>query len=418
MNTVASQNNQKENKINHIIGFSAGKGGVGKSTITSLLANEFCRLGYQVGILDTNFTGASIAPFFGIHRPLISKHGIYSPFQSETGIKIMPVDKLVDPDSQVFIWKEEKAGHVISEVFSKTNWGELDYLLVDLPTATMEGAISIMQTLPFTGIICVTQPQAIAAHWMAKALQLIQHINIPVIGLVENMAYYQSTPADAPQYIWGSSHIDTLASNLDLPILARIPFHAENCLLCDDGKIEDIIMHECIQLYEAVTNSLRDIEKDNKTVSMINPISPELSAHRFIGLDETSSESTDTLSATVKQLIQQKKNMGSLESPDGEGYFMGKCGDRMQIEIQLTDNRISDARFKTDGCGVTIACGSMITQMAMEKSLQEARQLSAAELLTALDGLPDDHLHCADLAVMTLRESIIDAIEGHKPVKK
>jgi Mrp family chromosome partitioning ATPase/NifU-like protein involved in Fe-S cluster formation len=413
MVTTANQNN-----IKHIIGITAGKGGVGKSTITCLLANECSRLGHSVAILDANFSAASISTFYNVKAPLLSQHGIYTPLQSETAIKILPANMLVDDGNQVFIWKEEMAGDVIAEVFHKTHWGDLDYLLIDLPPATMEGAISILQTLPFSGVICVTQPQAIAAQWTKKAVQIFRHTGIPLIGLVENMASYQTDDAQSSSLIWGPSHTDDLAANLSTTVLARIPFRTENCLLCDQGKVEDILLPESIQLYEATTNSLSTLQLENKTHTCDTHISLEQFARDFTSIEIEPAEAAGAYSATVNQLIVEKENLGSLDHPDGEGHFMGKCGDRMQIDIQLSADTISAAKFQTDGCGVTIACGSMITQMVMNKSLQQASEIKADELVEALDGLPDDHLHCADLAVMTLREALVDAIEGHKTLRE
>jgi nitrogen fixation NifU-like protein len=134
-------------------------------------------------------------------------------------------------------------------------------------------------------------------------------------------------------------------------------------------------------------------------------------------MDASSQQVTHTgqaFSDIVVRLIQNKDNVGAFDRPDAEGYFLGSCGDRMQIHLQIVNERILSARFLADGCGATIACGSMITKMACTKTLDEANRITSTELVDALDGLPDDHLHCAELAVMTLREAIIDAIEGQK----
>jgi nitrogen fixation NifU-like protein len=123
---------------------------------------------------------------------------------------------------------------------------------------------------------------------------------------------------------------------------------------------------------------------------------------------------TQPFSDTVMYLIQSRQNVGTLDQPDAQGLFTGSCGDRMQIDLRIMSDRILDARFLADGCGATYACGTMITKMAATKRLTEAQKISPEELIDAVGGLPDDHLHCAELAVMTLREAIIDAVEGHR----
>jgi len=131
-----------------------------------------------------------------------------------------------------------------------------------------------------------------------------------------------------------------------------------------------------------------------------------------------SGEGGQPFSDTVVHLIRSRENVGTLENPDGQGLFTGSCGDRMQIDLKIIAGRILDAKFLADGCGVTYACGTMITKMAFARKLDEANQITSDELIEALDGLPDDHLHCAELAVMTLREAVIDAVEGHRNRKE
>ena len=127
---------------------------------------------------------------------------------------------------------------------------------------------------------------------------------------------------------------------------------------------------------------------------------------------------SNSYSEKARQLIKNKINMGSIENPDAQGYFQGRCGDRMRIDLRLEDTTILEATFMTDGCGATIACGSMVTQMACSKSLPQAMQITQDDLLTALDGMPKAHEHCADLAVMTLREAIIDATDNPDKLKR
>ena len=142
-----------------------------------------------------------------------------------------------------------------------------------------------------------------------------------------------------------------------------------------------------------------------------------------IDIDSSSSAQANPIispySNIVMHLMRSKENMGSIDHPDAQGFFLGECGDRMQIDLKIFDGRILEARFNSDGCGVTAACGSMITKMACTKTLDQAEKITPSDLITILGGLPEDHEHCAELAVMTLREACIDAVEGFgKPINK
>lgn len=414
-----------QNIINNVVAVMSGKGGVGKSFVTGLLASGLAARGYKVGILDAAFTGSSIPMLFGVHGP--AKKGQYSflPFESRSRIKIISMNLLFDKEDQPVIWKETLVGNVIRELWLEVEWGELDYLLIDMPPAVSETSVAIMQLIPFTGAVIVTTPQQLCAKINNKAVHAVQGIGLPIIGIVENMSCFLNPDNGEKQSIFVQHHTETVANTAKSPILARIPFDPGISQLCDSGRIEDLNFDEYADLFDAFVKSLSAIEqkrtserpeRQNNSNELIDNAGQETIKQNVQTSPVSSSQSSHNAQAfsnTVIYLVRSKVNVGVLENPDAQGNFLGSCGDRMQIHLKLINDRILDAKFLADGCGATLACGTMITKMASSKTLEEAGKITPEELIEALDGLPDDHLHCAELAVMTLREAIIDAVESH-----
>lgn len=418
------KNNQPQPTSSHmnikrVIGIMSSKGGVGKSTITGLLAVELSRAGFRVGILDADLTSPSIPMLFGLQGPVMTGQYSFLPLQTESEIKIISANLLVEDGTQPFIWKNALAGKVIEELYKEVEWGTLDFLLIDLPPATSEVTVSVLQSLPFFGVVIVSQPQELSTRIVTKAVRLAQKMNVNIIGIVENMSYYLSPKTNDKQFLFGPSHIESLSASDNLPILARLPINPDISNLCDLGDIEENFQPESFDLYEAFNTSLAKIEAE----ILAHPketLAPEIKVTQEDPMKQETPISTQqathtgqAFSDTVIRLIQNKDNVGTFDHPDAQGYFLGSCGDRMQIHLQIINERILGARFLADGCGATLACGSMITKMACSKTIKEAENITSDDLISALEGLPEDHLHCAELAVMTLREAVIDAIEGH-----
>jgi Mrp family chromosome partitioning ATPase/NifU-like protein involved in Fe-S cluster formation len=411
--------------IKRVIGVMSAKGGVGKSFVTGFLAHELTKAGYKVGILDADFAGSSIPMMFGLHGP--AKTGQYSflPLQSDSGIKIISMNSLFNNENQSIIWKESLVVNVIKELWEEVEWGTLDYLLVDLPPATSEAAVAIMRSLPFAGMVIITMPQRISAKLVRKAVYVAQKIGVHILGVVENMVYFLNPETGTKQYIFGQCHGESLANIAKAPILAQIPLDPIVAKKCDVGKIEDVILDAGSEFIELFLESLLAIEEKESQGSETE--SKRNTGNEFKVVEEINNRGFSlyqadsagkAFSEIAIHLIRSKENMGVLDHPDAQGHFMGKCGDRMQIDLQIIDGRIIEAKFMADGCGATLACGSMITKMACSKTMDQAGKISSEDLLTALGGLPDDHQHCAELAVMTLREAVIDAVEGYGKPKR
>jgi Mrp family chromosome partitioning ATPase len=216
----------------------SGKGGVGKSLVTSLAALSLARRGYEVGILDADITGPSIPRMFGIGgRPAGSETEIM-PVLSKVGIEIMSINLLLPHEDDAVIWRGPLIGKVITQFWEDVLWGKLDYLLVDLPPGTADAPLTVMQTLPLSGIIITFTPQELAAMVVRKAVQMAQKMNIPIKGVVENMSYFILPDSGKRIELFGSSKAQEMAIAAGAPLLGQFPVDPEIAQLCDDGNIE------------------------------------------------------------------------------------------------------------------------------------------------------------------------------------
>ena len=373
------------NHIHRVVAVMSGKGGVGKSLVTGLLAVALARAGYRVGVLDADITGPSIPMLFGLRGPVEPGPVGIRPLQSKAGVRVISMNLLLENEDQAIIWRGPLIGRAITQLWGDVMWGDLDYLLVDLPPGTSDASLTTMQRLPVNGIIMVTTPQNLASMIVRKAVHMAQAVKTPIVGVVENMAYFVCPDTGKQHYIFGTSHAEDVAKAASVPLLARLPIDPQIAALCDAGKVEDVELDEIPSLLDAFIN----IESIHVETYKISPRS---------------------FSAIARHLIENKENMGSLENPDARGWVRGWCGDSMQIDLRLTGETIQEARFTTDGCGATIACGSMLTRLARTKTLVEAQKIKSEELIAALEGLPENHEHCAELAVNTLHQAIKNAV--------
>ena len=229
---------QDLNKIDHVVAVMSGKGGVGKSLVTGLLAVGLNRQGYEVGVLDADITGPSIPKMFGITaRPGGSETGIL-PVLSKSGIEIMSVNLLLPHEDDAVIWRGPLIGKMIQQFWDDVLWGKLDYLLVDLPPGTADAPLTVMQSLPLSGVVIVFTPQDLTAMVVKKAMNMAQKMNIPVLGVVENMSYLVSPDTGKRIEIFGSSNGEAMALAAGAPLLEQLPLDPELATLCDEGTIE------------------------------------------------------------------------------------------------------------------------------------------------------------------------------------
>jgi len=226
------------NKISRVIAIMSGKGGVGKSLVTSLTAIALRRKGYEVGILDADITGPSIPKMFGLtKRPGGNEQGLL-PVTSKSGIEIMSINLLLPEEDEAVIWRGPLIGKAITQFWEDVVWGNLDYLLVDLPPGTADAPLTVMQSLPISGVIIVFTPQDLTAMIVRKAVKMAQQMNKRVLGVVENMSYLYIKELNKKIELFGKSRGEEMAVASNSPLLGQIPVDPALAALCDDGHIE------------------------------------------------------------------------------------------------------------------------------------------------------------------------------------
>ena len=225
--------------VTHVIGIVSGKGGVGKSLVTSMLAVEMRRRGYKTAILDADITGPSIPKAFGLKCGEVegSDLGMF-PNLTKTGIEVMSLNLLVDEQDKPVVWRGPVIAGTVKQFWTDVVWGEVDYMFVDMPPGTGDVPLTVFQSLPMDGIIVVTSPQELVSMIVAKAINMANLMNIPVLGLVENYSYYRCDECGKRHYIFGESHIDEYALDHALTVLDKIPIDPSLAALCDKGIIE------------------------------------------------------------------------------------------------------------------------------------------------------------------------------------
>ena len=224
--------------VSHVIGVMSGKGGVGKSSVTASLAVELRRRGHRVAVLDADITGPSIPMAFGVHGLAGANEFGTEPKQSETGISIISLNLLVEEETDPVIWRGPVVADLVRQFWSNVTWGEVDYMLVDLPPGTGDVPLTVFQSLPLDGVILVTSPQDLVSMIVEKAVNMAQMMGLPVLGVVENYSMYRCPNCGKLHSIFGESQLDELAKEWKLPVLDRLPIDPELASACDTGTIE------------------------------------------------------------------------------------------------------------------------------------------------------------------------------------
>jgi hybrid cluster-associated redox disulfide protein len=223
--------------IKHIIAVMSGKGGVGKSLVTGLLAVTLRRSGYQVGILDGDITGPSIPKMFGLPVKAMAEGTLAAP-RTTTGIAVMSMNLLLESEDQAVIWRGPMVAGAIKQFYNDIDWGELDYLFVDLPPGTSDAPMTTMQSLPLDGVIVVSTPQGLATMVVAKAVHMAQKLDVPILGMVENMSYVELPGSGEHFELFGPTQGQQLVAMSEAPLLGRLPIDPTIARLCDAGGIE------------------------------------------------------------------------------------------------------------------------------------------------------------------------------------
>ena len=239
--------------IKHVIGIVSGKGGVGKSFVAGSLASGLAKQGYKVGILDADITGPSIQKMYGIRgKAAGDANGIY-PRETPSGIRIISINMLLDNEDDPVIWRGPILAGVVKQFWTDVIWGELDYLLVDLPPGTGDVPLTVFQSIPLDGIVIVTSPQSLVNMIVKKAYNMAAAMNIPVLGIVENYSYILCPDCGRKLNVFGESTVDEIASELSVPVLGKLPIVPERAALADSGRFDEIDNKEIEEALEVIS---------------------------------------------------------------------------------------------------------------------------------------------------------------------
>ena len=227
--------------VKKVIGIVSGKGGVGKSLVTGLSATAMSKKGYKTAIMDADITGPSIPKMFGIGKAnYADENQLLIPATTEGGIKIMSLNMLMDNETDPVVWRGPVIAGIVKQFWSDVNWGDVDFMFVDMPPGTGDVPLTVFQSLPVDGIIVVSTPQELVEMIVEKAINMANMMNIPVLGVVENMSYMKCPHCGEPINVFGESGIEKYAASKGLDVLGRLPLDPAIAGLCDAGKAEDI----------------------------------------------------------------------------------------------------------------------------------------------------------------------------------
>lgn len=243
----------KDSHINKIIAVLSGKGGVGKSFVTSTLAVALAKKGYKVGIMDADITGPSIPKAFNITSKA-EGDGVYifTAQSTKYKIKIISSDMLLNDSTEPIVWRGPLLGGLVKQFYEDVLWEELDYLLIDMPPGTGDVALTTFQLLPVDELVIVTSPQDLVSAIVTKAIKMANMMNIKILGVIENMSYVLCPDCHKHIELFGKSNLEKIAKELDINIIAKLPISATNVALVDQGKVEDVEMKELDNVVERI----------------------------------------------------------------------------------------------------------------------------------------------------------------------
>ncbi len=244
----------KMSDIKNVIAVVSGKGGVGKSLVTSLLAVESQRKGFKTAIIDADITGPSMPQSFGIHQRAEGNDlGIF-PAKTSTGIELMSLNLLLENENDPVIWRGPVIAGAVKQFWTDVVWGDIDYMFVDMPPGTGDVPLTVFQSLPVKGIIVVTSPQELVSIIVNKAVKMAEMMNIPILGIVENYSYFECPDCGKRHSIYGESHIDEIAASHGIKNIAKLPINTKLAAACDKGMIE---LSDCKEISELANAIIR-----------------------------------------------------------------------------------------------------------------------------------------------------------------
>ncbi|MEE1186133.1 MAG: Mrp/NBP35 family ATP-binding protein [Acutalibacteraceae bacterium] len=230
----------EKSNIKNVIGVVSGKGGVGKSLVTSLLASMMNKKGFNTAVLDADITGPSIPKSFGITQKAVGNEEGLFPVLSQEGVKLMSINLLLENDADPVVWRGPVIAGAVKQFWTDVMWGDVEYMFVDMPPGTGDVPLTVFQSLPLKGIVIVTSPQELVSMIVEKAVKMAELMNIPVLGIVENMSYFECPECNKKHYIYGESNINEIAEKYNIKTIAKLPIDPNIAKSCDNGLIETV----------------------------------------------------------------------------------------------------------------------------------------------------------------------------------
>jgi len=252
--------------IRHVVAVGSGKGGVGKSSVTALLASELHRRGLRVGILDADVTGPSVPKLFGLSGGLVDQGEGIEPAQTPDGISVVSSQFMVEDEKTPVIWRGPLVTRLILQFFGGVNWGALDYLLIDMPPGTSDVPLTVFQALPLDGMVFVFTPQELAALIVRKAMNMARELHVPLLGVVENLSYLDCPHCHERIEPFGPSKVSEVATEYGIPLLVRLPIDPKVSTLGDAGQIGTFSSSDVEKMTTAFLASLEAAQKESPTV--------------------------------------------------------------------------------------------------------------------------------------------------------
>lgn len=227
--------------VGKTIAVMSGKGGVGKSSVSTILASELSKKGYKVAVLDADITGPSIPKSFGLNENIrATREGIMKPQETETGIKVVSINLILEDKTAPVIWRSSIVTNILKQFWTDVDWGEIDYMIVDMPPGTSDVPLTVFQSLPIDGVVAVTTPQDLVGMVVEKSLNMAKMMGKKVLGIVENMSYFVAPDTGKKYNIFGEGSVDKIVEKFAIPAVAKMPINPEITKLIDQGKIEEI----------------------------------------------------------------------------------------------------------------------------------------------------------------------------------
>lgn len=239
--------------VGKTIAVMSGKGGVGKSSVSSMLASELTKKGYKVGILDADITGPSIPQSFGLKENIrANREGVMKPQESLSGIKIVSINLILEDKTAPVVWRSSIVTNILKQFWTDVDWGKIDYMIVDMPPGTSDVPLTVFQSLPIDGVVAVTTPQDLVGMVVEKSLNMAKMMGKKVVGIVENMSYFTAPDTGKKYEIFGPGSVESVKEKFNIPALAKMPINPEITSLIDQGRIEEIEADELASIISSI----------------------------------------------------------------------------------------------------------------------------------------------------------------------